>query len=89
MRERTLVMSLTEMLETRRAVSRRHIPPEKLAVMDRCTENLAQSGITASCLQEGDAAPNFTLTSTAGKPVSLKGLLKQGPVVVSFYRGGW
>jgi hypothetical protein len=82
-------MSLTEMLETRRAVSRKHIPAEKLAVMDRSTEGLAESGITSSCLQEGDLAPDFVLTNTAGKPVSLKELLKRGPVVLSFYRGGW
>ncbi len=82
-------MSLTEMLETRRAVSRKHIPPEKLAVMDRSTADLAESGITVSCLQGGDTAPDFVLTNTAGKSVVLKELLKRGPVVVSFYRGGW
>jgi hypothetical protein len=82
-------MSLNEMLETRRAVSRKHIPPDKLSVMDRSTEELAESGITVSCLQEGDLAPDFVLTNSAGKSVSLKELLKQGPVVLSFYRGGW
>jgi hypothetical protein len=82
-------MSLTEELVARRAVSRRHIPPDKLALMDRSTEHLAQSGITESCLSDGDAAPDFTLTNSAGKLVSLKKMLKQGPVVLAFYRGGW
>jgi hypothetical protein len=82
-------MSLTEDLETRRAVSRKHIPPEKLAVMDRSTEDLAHSGITASCLQEGHPAPDFVLANTSGKSVSLNDILKRGPVVLTFYRGGW
>jgi hypothetical protein len=82
-------MSLTEELETRRAVARRHIPPDKLAVMDRSTEDLAQSGITESCLGEGDKAPDFVLTNGQGQPVSLRELLKKGPVVLAFYRGGW
>jgi AhpC/TSA family len=82
-------MSLTDQLEIRRAVARKHIPPEKLAVMDRCTGDLAQSGIIASCLGEGDTAPDFTLTNTQGRPVSIKELLKKGPVVLAFYRGGW
>ncbi len=82
-------MSLTEQLETRRAVSRKHIPPDKLAVMDRCTEDLTRSGITASCLKEGDTAPDFVLSNTAGKTVYLKEILKQGPVILCFYRGGW
>ncbi len=82
-------MSLTEDLETRRAVSRKHIPPEKLEVMDRSTVDLAHSGITESCLREGDTPPDFAFTNTAGKSVSLNDILKQGPVVLTFYRGGW
>jgi hypothetical protein len=82
-------MSLTEDLETRRAISRRHIPSDKLVVMDRAVENLVRSGITASCLKEGDASPDFVLPNSAGEPVSLQELLAKGPVVLSFYRGGW
>jgi hypothetical protein len=82
-------MSLNEDLETRRAISRKHIPSDKLVVMDRAVENLVRSGITASCLKEGDTAPDFGLPNAAGKPVSLQELLTKGPVVLSFYRGGW
>lgn len=37
----------------------------------------------------GDKAPDFTLTDQKGKEVSLYQLLKTGPVVVNWYRGGW
>ena len=82
-------MSLTEELTKQREASRKFIPPEKLAVMDHATEDLVRSGITDSCLKEGDTAPNFTLPNAVGKPVSLDGILMKGPVVLSFYRGGW
>jgi hypothetical protein len=82
-------MSLTEQLNARRDEARIRIPPDKLSVMDRATADLQQSGITASCLKEGDTAPDFVLPTAVGKSVSLKELLKDGPVVLSFYRGGW
>jgi hypothetical protein len=82
-------MSLTDKLTKQREVSRKFIPPEKLEVMDHATEDLVRSGIIDSSLKEGDTAPNFTLPNAVGKPVSLEEILKKGPVVLSFYRGGW
>ena len=35
------------------------------------------------------SAPNFSLPNPDGKLISLSDFLKQGPVVVTFYRGGW
>jgi peroxiredoxin len=46
----------------------------------------------ASCrgaLGVGAAAPDFTLTDASGNPVRLADLLAQGPVVLTWYRGGW
>lgn len=40
-------------------------------------------------LKAGDRAPDFTLPNPSGRPVSLGGLLRTGPAVVTFYRGGW
>ena len=37
----------------------------------------------------GDKAPDFTLKDQNGKEVNLYQLLKKGPVVLSWYRGGW
>ncbi len=36
-----------------------------------------------------DQAPSFTLPDAQGNPVSLAELLRHGPAVVTFYRGGW
>ncbi len=40
-------------------------------------------------LNVGDEAPGFTAKDQQGKEVSLKELLKIGPVVLLFYRGEW
>ena len=50
--------------------------------------------VQAACLTKhsrraGQLAPDFTLPDAAGHPVSLAGLLGQGPVVLVFYRGNW
>jgi hypothetical protein len=82
-------MSLTEDLANRREQARNRIPADKLVVMDRATEDLVQAGIASMSLKEGDSAPAFELPDAEGTLVSLGALLRKGPVVLSFYRGGW
>lgn len=40
-------------------------------------------------VKTGEKAPLFELPNAEGKKVSLEGLLKEGPLVVTFYRGNW
>jgi peroxiredoxin len=42
-----------------------------------------------SAAPNGDKAPRFTLNDPAGQAVSSAALLREGPLVVSFYRGVW
>ena len=64
-------------------------PSEKVAVMQRATEDLKNSGILDKVLKVGESAPEFSLPDENGNLVELKGSLAQGPVVISFYRGQW
>jgi hypothetical protein len=82
-------MSLNKILSRWKAASRKLIPQDKLAIMDRVQEELSQSGIYDSCLKEGDIAAEFELPNATGLVVSLESLLLKGPLVLSFYRGGW
>ena len=82
-------MSLAEDLAKLTEASKSHIPADQYEVMIRATDNLAKSGIIESALKEGDIAPEFVLPNALGADVSLSELLKKGPVVLSFYRGGW
>ena len=40
-------------------------------------------------MKQGDTIPAFTLSDATGKQVSSDQILESGPVVISFYRGGW
>ncbi len=59
-----------------------------MAVMKRSGEELSKS-MPDPGLKVGEKAPGFTLSNALGKPVSLAEKLKQGPVVITFYRGSW
>ncbi len=65
------------------------VPQEILATMAQTTEELEQTGIANKTIKQGDKAPGFTLTNHLNENRSLEEILKAGPVVLSFYRGGW
>ena len=62
---------------------------EKKEAYIRGIEAVDEFGIVARALQVGDQAPNFTLQNRFGVEVTLKGFLSEGPVVLTWYRGGW
>lgn len=83
------------MLETTRELEelsrevRSTASPERLQANAQTISDLIASGLSASALGEGDVAPDFSLPDARGHVVALKILLDRGPVVISFYRGGW
>ncbi len=62
---------------------------EKKQIYNEGIEAIIKSGILESAKNTGDAAPDFTLKNALGEEVSLYAYLKQGPVVLMWYRGGW
>ena len=40
-------------------------------------------------LQEGELVEDFELPNGSAEPIRLSSLLARGPVVLTFYRGGW
>jgi len=64
-------------------------PAELKATFEEGVEKVNTSGVMESALKAGDKAPDFTLTDHAGASVRLADLLAQGPVVLTWYRGGW
>lgn len=65
------------------------IPADIAQAMADADAELAATGITQSALGAGGTAPNFILQGADGRFHSLATLLAQGPLVISFYRGGW
>jgi hypothetical protein len=64
-------------------------PQEAIEKMHRATTELKASGIEQQALKIGDRAPSFTLFNQDHAQVSSGDLLRQGPLVVSFFRGHW
>ena len=81
-------MSLKEELE-KILEQFKKLPEEVRKIMTTEAERLAQSGIADQGLKKGEKAPAFSLPNGAGKTLSSADLLSKGPLVVSFYRGGW
>ena len=76
-------------LEAFRRESAKKAPAERLKVYEEGVELVKKSGVVEKALKVGDKAPDFELPDASGNKVRLSNLLKQGPVVVTWYRGGW
>jgi hypothetical protein len=64
-------------------------PREAVETMHRATAELKATGIEDRALKIGDRAPSFTLFGQDHVEVASIDLLREGPVVVSFFRGHW
>jgi len=81
--------TLSEQLADYRAGWRARVPADRQASMDQHVAHLAASGIARSAKQVGDRAPDIRLRDQHGEIFDVATLLAKGPVVVTFYRGGW
>jgi hypothetical protein len=82
-------VNLREDIENFMAQFLKQVPADIQKIMQEEAERLAQSGIAKKSLKAGDKAPTFSLSNILGKEISSQVLLARGPLVVSFYRGGW
>ena len=51
--------------------------------------SVAESDMLETALNVGDTAADFALTNAVGDTVRLSEQLEQGPVILTWYRGGW
>ncbi|MCA1010266.1 peroxiredoxin-like family protein [Halobacillus halophilus] len=56
--------------------------------MKQAIQELEQSS-DGKGLSEGEKAPNFNLPDAKGNTIELYKQLEEGPVILTFYRGGW
>ena len=83
--------SYKQSLDQQMAVSKKEKSPfssSDMAVMEKAGKDLASS-MPDPGIKVGEKAPEFVLNNAFGQPVSLKDKLKEGPVVLVFYRGAW
>jgi peroxiredoxin len=83
-------MSLQDQLDRITQNTRALVQPERLAVSEKATEDLFNTGIEDRTLKAGAQAPAFTLEDAlTHKPVRSTDLLALGPLVIKFFRGRW
>jgi peroxiredoxin len=82
-------MSLRDELAALGAELVRTAPPGRAALYDAKVEELRRTFPIDKSLTTRDLAPDFKLPNASRRFVSLAELLRRGPAVVTFYRGGW
>ncbi len=65
------------------------LAPEFTEIVERMISRLRTAEVGQSAPRPGEPMPPFLLPDQASRLVSLDGLLADGPVVLSFNRGGW
>jgi peroxiredoxin len=85
-----LNISLQDQLDRITQNTRALVQPERLAVSEKATEALFNTGIEDRTLRVGAQAPAFTLEDAlTHKPVRSTDLLALGPLIINFFRGRW
>lgn len=82
-------MKLNEILDTYRCCTDIDLPaPERSALMLEL-DLLRRAEWLGKALRAGDVAPDFALPDCADAGMRLGDLLRDGPIVLKFYRGRW
>ncbi len=82
-------MTLTEKLKDYADASVKRHPGVAQDIMQNAITELEATDILSHAIKTGDTFPDFTLPNARGEVISLYDLLKNGNVVLTFYRGGW
>jgi len=77
--------TLISQLETRGV----ELPPQEREQILSAAQDLLDSNIALHALQTGESAPDVTLLDTTGAPVRLHDTLRDGPAILTFFRGRW
>ncbi len=80
---------LTRQLEAFMAGLLERTDPQTGQALRQAAQALSEAGLLDNALRAGDLAPDFALPDQSGRVVSLHELLSRGPVVLTFFRGGW
>ncbi|MCG8669794.1 MAG: AhpC/TSA family protein [Pseudomonadales bacterium] len=82
-------MSLHAELEAFKKEFLANVPEDVQTLMGNATRALEASGLADKALTEGQQLPDAELINATGEKVQLSDLLNNGPLVITFYRGGW
>lgn len=66
-----------------------NIPEETLNLLMSELQTLINKGLAESALNKGDNFPSFSLPNAENNSLVFNDLIKNDPLVISFYRGAW
>lgn len=87
--KKNMAKTLTDSLLVKKNDFLAKADPTKIDVYQKGIDALANGTALSNALNVGDSAPNISLPDARNHMVELKDLLKKGPVILSWYRGGW
>ena len=82
-------MGLQETLNKARFAWEAKAPEAIKEIYAEGINDVIRQDVVLNAKKNGDTAPNFILNNATGKAVELNDYLKKGPVVLTWYRGGW
>jgi len=82
-------MSLAKQISEFKSGFVQNVPAEVQSIMAQATQDLTLSGIIDNAPKVSEKLSSFTLSNQVGKKRNLEALLDKGPLVITFYRGGW
>lgn len=81
--------TLREKIEARELEGKKKLSKEIKTTFGKGITAVKEAKIVEGAKQVGEKAPDFTLENASGKKVQLSSVLKTGPVILTWYRGGW
>lgn len=83
------VQTLQARLDARADEFAQTAPPDMIELFAAGLDSVRQYGVTDSALSFGDTTPMFGLPNVDGNFTQIRSVMEKGPVVLTFYRGGW
>ncbi len=83
------IPALQDTLDAQKAQFAKSAPEKLQRIFAEGLEEIAASQVMETALNVGDTAPDFSLSNAVGDTVRLSELLEDGPVILTWYRGGW
>lgn len=83
------VQSLKSLLDEKKNAFELKADENKKKIYKDGIDAIRNSDLIQNAIQVGDTAPNFILTNASGDSIELSEYLKKGPVILTWYRGGW
>lgn len=82
-------MSLQEQLSALKSDSQANRTQDVKTKMSNDLARLSESGLIDGAPKSGDKLEDFTLPNYLGEKKTLSEFREKGPVIITFYRGGW